>query len=178
MRTWTSWSLNGHSDGFSNEAVWTDEWGSGFSNSFEVGFNTGVGKPGVFSNAMYPYWTQADGQNEHDYTSQPLPANQVIWNSATSNGTDSWAYVNNKLLAVAPYGVAAPRYNYEQAEVNYYNIWMGGGSGSNVSAEYQAPSGSWYDWGYIQGSADTAYNYDIQLYQPNGAVEGGYGKAC
>lgn len=177
MRTWSSWSLNGHSDGFSNEAVWSIDYNNQ-NNALEVGFNTGVGNVGVFSNSMYPYWTINNGGDEHDYTSDALPKNTVIWNSATSDGTHSWAYVNNSLLAEISYGVATPRWNYEQAEVNYHDIWMGGGSGANVALEYQVPSGAWYDWGSISGTADTEYNYTIQLYQPNGAVEGGYGKSC
>jgi hypothetical protein len=177
MRTWTHWSLNGHSDGFSDEAVWAIDYNNG-NNALEVGFNTGAGNVGVFSNAMYPYWTINNGGDEHDYTSDALPTNTVIWNSATSDGTHSWAYVNNHLLQEISYGVQTPRWNYEQAEVNYHDIWMGGGSGSNVAAEYQTSSNSWYDWGYIHGSSDTEYHYTIQLYQPNGAVEGGYGVAC
>jgi hypothetical protein len=72
-------------------------------------------------------------------TSVNLPTGSVIWNSATDNGTDSWAYVNNKLIGEFYNPIATPRLNYEQAEVDYHDIWMGGGSGASSALE---PPGS------------------------------------
>jgi hypothetical protein len=191
--TWTSWALDGHNDadaGFSDEAVWTIDNNDG-SDALEVGFATGYeGETGGFSNAMYPYYTTDNGNNEVDFPGTSLPKDTVIWNSATSNGTDSWAYVNNKLLAKIVYDVPQPRFSYEQTEVDYHDIWMGGGSGSNIAAEWQNASGAWNDWAYIDGETQAAdlatgassspagYGYFIDLDQPNGAVQGGYGKSC
>ncbi len=135
MDTWSNWSLDGHTastGAFSNEAVWSIDHNN-FNNALEVGFNVGTGADtSVFENYMYPYYTLNNGGNERDYVATVLPTNSTIWNSATSDGTNSWAYVNNTLLggkAISPsYGVATPRWNYEQAEVNYHDIWMAGGS--------------------------------------------------
>jgi hypothetical protein len=192
MKTWSSWSLDGHtasSGAFSDEAVWTID-NKNSNDALEVGFNVGVGATdSVYENYMYPYYTTDNGGNETDFTGTILPTDTDIWNSATSNGTDSWAYVNNKLLKEIPYGVPTPRLNYEQVEVDYHDIWMGGGSGSDVALEYQSSNGDWYDWGYIDGSTNTyapgggsvgpaGYGYFIDLDQPNGADEGGYGQSC
>jgi hypothetical protein len=110
QNTWNNWSLNGHPQGdepWSNEAVWTLDYNDN-SNSLEVGFNTGAGaNANIFSNSMYPYYTTNNGGTEKDYTGTALPKNTTIWNSATSDGTSSWAYVNNKLLAKISYGVRA-----------------------------------------------------------------------
>ena len=174
--TWAHWSLNGHSDGFSDEAVWTID-NNNQNDALEVGFSTGISANGGFSNNMYPYYTLNNGANEYDSFSTELPTNTDIWMSATSNGSQSWAYIYNKYYANGiSYGVSTPRLNYEQSEVNYHDIWMGGGSGSDIALEYQNTSNQWYDWGYITGSADSPYWID--LYQPNGADEGGYGTSC
>lgn len=195
MQTWTHWSLGGHSSSnsptpFSNEAVWTRDYDN-INNAVEVGFITGEANEGTFSNAMYPYYTLNDGACPCGYfTSTSLPTDTVIWNSATSNGTDSWAYVNNKLLAERTYGVSTPRQNFEQAEVDYHDIWMGGGSGVNVALEYQTPDNQWHDWGSITGGTErydpvtgtdggaAGYGYVNETDAPNGAFEGGYGQSC
>lgn len=200
MQTWANWSLDGHTSSdspppFSDEAVWTMN-GTSLTNyscangAVEVGFITGEATGGGFSNGMYPYYTTNCGNcinfSPCDFfTTTNLPTNTVIWNSATSDGTNSWAYVNNKLLAEIPYGVPTPRFNYEQAEVDYHDIWMGGGSGSNIALEYQTSSNQWKDWGVINGEtghdngsgliSPAGYGYFNQLDQPNGVVEGGYG---
>jgi hypothetical protein len=191
MLTWTHWSLNGHPSSdypFSNEAVWTLD-NNNANDALEVGFITGRANQGSYSSGMYPYYTENNGGCPCGYfTSTNLPTDTVIWNSATSNGSDSWAYVNNKLLAEVAYGVSTPRLNYEQAEVDYHDIWMGGGSGSNVALEYQTSSNAWKDWGSIiggteaSGSAGTyspaGYGYFNETEAPNGTVEGGYGQSC
>ena len=189
--TWQNWSLGGHpqSDGpYSNEAVWVADYDN-IGNSLEVGFNTGTGaNTGIFSNSMYPYYTINNGGTEVDYTGTSLPKNTAIWNSATSDGTSSWAYVNNKFLAKIAYGVATPRWNMEQTEVNYHDIWMAGGSGSSMTMSYQNSSNQWNNWGFINGgtykfnpsgsSSPAGYGYDISLAQPASATQGGYGQAC
>jgi hypothetical protein len=138
---------------------------------------------------MFPYYTLNLGSKEYDFTGTSLPKNAYIWNSATSNGTDSWAYVNDRLLSEIPYDVPQPRYSFEQTEVNYHDITMGG-DGSTVTAEWQNGSGQWNDWAYIDGdtfaekpgvddqSSPAGYGYFIDLTQPNGAVQGGPGQAC
>lgn len=68
---------------------------------------------------------------------------------------------------------------------------MGGESaGSNIAAEWQNGSGEWFDWSYINGgteafdpvtgarSTPAGYGYYTDLYQPNGAVQGGSGEDC
>jgi len=193
MQTWTHWSLNGHpsSDSpFSNEAVWTRDYNN-MSDAVEVGFMTGLAYEGTFSNGMYPYYTENNGNCPcHYFTGTSLPTDTDIWNSATSDGTHSWAYVNNKLLAELSYGVSTPRQNYEQAEVDYHDIWMGGGSGADVALEYQTPDNQWHDWGSITGGTErydpstgvdggaAGYGYFNETEAPNGAVEGGYGQSC
>lgn len=188
MDTWASWSLDGHSDGFSDEAVWTID-NNNQSNALEVGFNVGTGaNTSIYENYMYPYYTTNNGGSEKDYTGTVLPTNSTIWNSATSDGTHSWAYVNNKLLAEVSYGVSTPRLDYEQTEVNYHDIWLGGGSGSGMTLSYQNSSNNWYNWGFIQGGthyyngstvgSPAGYGYYNDLAQPATATEGGYGKAC
>lgn len=191
QNTWNNWSLNGHPAGdepFSNEAVWVLDYNNN-SNSLEVGFNTGAGaSSSIFSNTMYPYYTTDNGSNEKDYTGTALPKNTTIWDSATSDGTSSWAYVNNKLLAKISYGVATPRYDVEQTEVSYHDIWMGGGSGSSMAMSYQNPSNQWNNWGFINGNtyhfnstqsiSPAGYGYYIHTAQPASATQGGYGQAC
>jgi hypothetical protein len=176
--TWTSWSLNGHSDGFSNEAVWTLDNNNG-SNALEVGFSVGRSLNGGYENYQYPYYTINNGNNETDYFGTVLPTGTLIWNSATSDGTHSWAYVNNKFLAEINYGVATPRLNYEQAEVNYHDIWLGGGSGSYGAYYYQsAANNNWYAWGWIGTQLPNnsgSYGYFINRDSSNAATEGGYG---
>lgn len=193
--TWSNWSLDGHTsaDGpFSDEAVWTINWPN-YPNgnldlyySEEVGWLTGWLVNGGFTNAMVAYTTIQNGAAEIDDTSNVMPTGTDVWNSATSDGTHSWAYVNNQLEAVWNFGVPAPRFNREQTEVNYHDIWMGGGSGSNIAAEYQNTSKVWKDWGYITsytgyyvpGEAiysPAGYGYFADPYPPNGAVQGGYG---
>lgn len=176
MRTWSNWYLSSHADGFSNEAVWTyDANNPGLA--VEVGITTGASENGGFSSNMYPYYTLDDGSIEHDWFNTELPTDTVIWVSARDDGTHAWAYIYNKYYAKEiDYSVPTPRVNYEQSEVNYHDIWMAGGSGSNLALEYMNTSNKWYDWGYIKGSANSPYW--IQLYQPNGAVEGGYGTLC
>jgi hypothetical protein len=189
--TWSSWSFDGHpqSDGpFSNESVWTLDYNNS-GNSLEVGFNVGTGaNTSIYENYMYPYYTINNGGTEQDYTATVLPTNTAIWNSATSDGTHSWAYVNNKLLAEIDYGVATPRWNLEQTEVNYHDIWMGGGSGSSMTMSYQNSSNQWNNWGYINGNtyylgggtqgSPAGYGYYINTSQPASATQGGYGQAC
>jgi hypothetical protein len=195
MDTWTHWSLNGHprSDSpFSNEAVWTMT-GTSYTNAntsemLEVGFITGLAYEGTFSNGMYPYYTTYDGDCNNGcgyFTSTNLPTGTVIWNSATDNGTDSWAYVNSKLIGEFYNPIPTPRLNYEQAEVDYHDIWMGGGSGASSALEYQNSSNEWLDWGSITGvmsptGTDGAsyYGYYEDLEQPNGVTQGGYGSSA
>jgi hypothetical protein len=193
MLTWSHWSLNGHSSSdypFSNEAVWTIHGTNlGSNDAVEVGFMTGRANQGSYSNGMFPYYTLNNGACPCKYfTSTGLPTNTVIWNSATSDGTHSWAYVNNQLLAELSYCVTTPRFNYEQAEVDYHDIWMGGGSGSNVALEYQTSGNQWLDWGAISGQTEASgsagtyspagYGYSNYTQQPNGVVEAGYGQSC
>jgi hypothetical protein len=191
-QTWTKWTLDGHSDGFSNESVWTID-NNNPNDALEVGFNTGYGANGGFSSNMYPYYTVNDdkvpGQDEYDDESVKLPTDTYIWDSATSNGTNSWAYVNKRLINELTYDVPQPRLGFEQTEVNYHDITMGGG-GSSVTAEWQNASGQWNDWAYINGKTDAedpgnlktttpaGYGYYIDLYQPNGTLQGGPGQAC
>jgi hypothetical protein len=193
MDTWTHWSLNGHpsSDSpFSNEAVWTMT-GTSYTNAntseaLEVGFATGELYEGSFSNGMYPYYTENNGNCPcHYFTSTSLPTDSVIWNSATDDGTHAWAYVNSTLLAELSYPIPTPRLNYEQAEVDYHDIWMGGGSGASSALEYQTSSNEWLDWGSTTGilsptGTDGAayYGYYDEVEQPNGVTQGGYGTSC
>lgn len=198
MQTWSHWSLDGHpaSDGpFSDEAVWTYDKNSG-NDALEVGFSTGYGGgSGTLTNNMYPYVTVNNDQDppadETDFQGTSLPTNTNIWNSATSDGHSTWAYVNNKEIAYfASYGVATPRVNYEQAEVDYQDIWMGGGSGSVMSLSYQTPSNSWNTWGAetagthwynLQTGAHgspAGHGYYSTARQPNVVTEGGYGQSC
>jgi len=191
--TWNSWSFDGHGAAakpFSNESVWTMDNNNAYD-ALEVGFNTGYAAEtgGFDSGIMFPYYTLNDGAIEYDFTGTSLPKNTYIWNSATSNGTDSWAYVNDRLISEIAYDVPQPRYSFEQTEVNYHDITMGGG-GSTVTAEWQNGSGQWNDWAYIDGdtfaedpangdqSSPAGYGYFIDLYQPNGTTQGGPGQAC
>jgi hypothetical protein len=192
--TWNTWSFDGHGSAdhpFSDEAVWTMD-NNNANDSLEVGFATGYVKEtgGFDGGIMFPYYTLNLGNIEYDFTGTSLPKNTYIWNSATSNGTDSWAYVNDRLLSEIAYDVPQPRYSFEQTEVNYHDITMGGGGGSTVTAEWQNGSQQWNDWAYIDGdtafekpdsgdpSSPAGYGYFIDLTQPNGAVQGGTGKAC
>jgi hypothetical protein len=188
QNTWGSWSFNGHPKGdnpFSNEAVWVIQQNNN-SNSLEVGWNVGEGaNSSVYQNYMYPYYTYNNGGTEKDYTGTVLPQNSTIWDSATSDGTSSWAYVNNKFLAKISYGVATPREDVEQTEVDYHDIWMGGGSGSSMSMSYQNSSNQWNNWGFINGSTSefnssgvkgpAGHGYYIKIAQPASATQGGYG---
>lgn len=198
MQTWTHWSLDGHpaSDGpFSDEAVWTYDKNNG-NDALEVGFSTGYGGgSGTLTNNMYPYVTVNDDQDppadETDFQGTSLPTDTNIWNSATSNGSSTWAFVNNKQIAYfASYGVSTPRVNYEQAEVNYQDIWMGGGSGSAMALSYQTSSNAWDTWGYENAGTDwynlqtgasgspAGHGYFADASPPNAVTEGGYGQAC
>jgi hypothetical protein len=198
MQTWSSWSLDGHpaSDGpFSDEAVWTYDENSQ-DDALEVGFSTGyAGGTGTLSNNMYPYFTVNDDQDppadETDFTGTSLPTDTLIWNSATSNGSSSWAYINDTLYGdLANYGVATPRVNYEQAEVNYQDIWMGGGSGSEILLYYQTPSNAWDSWGFEDTGTDwyntvnentsspAGHGYYADANPPDIVTEGGYGQTC
>ena len=48
--------------------------------------------------------------DETDFQGTSLPTNTNIWNSATSDGHSTWAFVNNRQIAYfANYGVATPR---------------------------------------------------------------------
>jgi hypothetical protein len=197
--TWTHWSLNGHpasDEPISNEAVWVEQNNNVDNESLEVGFKTGwVPATGGISNSMYPYYTIYDDQNptadEFDFTGTSLPTDTVIWDSATSNGSSSWAYVNNKLIGeIGYYGIGTPRVDYEQTEVNYQDIWMGGGSQSSMYLYYQTPSNAWDEWGYADSATDS-YNiatgatgtfpsswYGIETTQPDYTLQGGYGASC
>jgi hypothetical protein len=191
QNTWSTWSFNGHPKGdnpFSNEAVWVIQEDNN-SDSLEVGWNVGEGaNSSVYENYQYPYYTYNNGGTEQDYTGTVLPQNETIWDSATSDGTHSWAYVNNKLLAEITYGVATPRQDVEQTEVDYHDIWMGGGSGSSMTMSYQNSSNEWNNWGFINGSTSefnsdgkvgpAGYGYYINTAQPASATQGGYGQAC
>jgi hypothetical protein len=190
MDTWSSWNLDGHGNsGFSDEAVWAID-NNNTNDALEVGFNIGEGATSsTYENYMYPYYTINNGGTEIDKTATILPTNSTIWNSATSDGTHSWAYVNSTLVAEISYGVSTPRLNYEQAEVNYHDIWMGGGSGSGLTLSYQSSNNNWYTWGYVNGSthhyapggnsySPAGYGYYIDTAQPATATEGGYGQAC
>jgi hypothetical protein len=192
--TWTHWSLNGHptSDGpFSNEAVWVYNNNATDSQALEVGFRTGLDlDTGTISNNMYPYYTLDNGNDEADFPGTSLPTDVVIWDSATSDGTHSWAYVNNKLLAEVTYGIGTPRVDYEQTEVDYHDIWMGGGSQSSMYLYYQTPANKWVEWGYADSAADSlnletgAHGtfpsswYGISTTQPDYTLQGGYGHSC
>jgi hypothetical protein len=192
-QTWTTWTLNGHSNGFSNESVWTID-NNNPHDALEVGFATGYeGESGGFTTSMYPYYTVNDdtvpSDDEYDDSNVTLPTDAYIWNSATSNGTNSWAYVNSRKINELTYDVPQPRLGFEQTEVNYHDITMGGG-GSSITAEWQNASGQWNDWAYINGKTDAqdpgngntitpaGYGYFIDLYQPNGTLQGGPGQAC
>jgi hypothetical protein len=197
MQTWTHWSLDGHPTSdtpFSDEAVWTYDQNNG-NDALEVGFSTGYGGgSGRLTNNMYPYVTVNNDQNppadETDFQGTSLPTNTNIWNSATSDGHSTWAFVNNRQIAYfANYGVATPRVNYEQAEVNYQDIWMGGGSGSSMALSYQTPSNQWKPWGaenaatfWVDANGNAHYpaghGYFANATQPNVVVEGGYGQTC
>jgi hypothetical protein len=198
MQTWTNWSLDGHpaSDGpFSDEAVWTYDQNSG-NDALEVGFLTGYAiNLGTIDNSMFPYVTINNDQNpqadEDDFTGTTLPTDTMIWNSATSNGTSTWAYVNNTQIAYfANYGVSTPRVNYEQTEVDYPDIWMGGGSGSFIQLYYQTSSNAWKPWGSEnvgtswynlttkQGGSPANWGYWATSQPPYEATEGGYGQSC
>lgn len=174
-RTWKHWNVAGHASGFSDEAVWLYDANNPV-NSLEVGFVTGLGATN-FSNKMYSYYTTDDGAHEHDFFTE-LPRNKVIWISASSNGHRAWAFVYKKYLALGiHYGVARPRVTYEQAEVNFHNIPMGGGgAGASLALEFKSAANAWLDWGYIKGGRQRPYK--IELLQPNGAVEGGNGSRC
>jgi hypothetical protein len=193
MDTWTKWSLDGHpssDDPFSNEAVWsmngTSYLTANSNEMLEVGFITGEAYEGSYSNAMYPYYTENNGNCPCGYfTGTSLPTGTVIWNSATDDGTHGWAYVNSKLIAEVTYGIQTPRLNYEQAEVDYHDIWMGGGSGASSALEYQNSSNQWVDWGSTTGilsptgsGGAASYGYYDDVEQPNGVTQGGYGKSC
>jgi hypothetical protein len=186
--------MDGHNQadkGFSDEAVWTMD-NNNQHDALEAGFATGyeMQTGGFNSSIMFPYYTLNDGATEFDFPGTSLPKNSYIWNSATSNGTDSWAYVNNRLLAEIVYDVPQPRLNYEQTEVDYHDITMGGGGGSTVTGEWQNASGQWNPWTFINGGTDAldpangrkltpaGYGYFIDLTQPDGAVQGGTGEAC
>lgn len=176
--TWNSWSLNGHSDGFSNEAVFSIDYNN-MQNWLEVGFSVGSSTIG-YLNYMHPYYTSKAGgtYRPKDYPTV-LPQGASIWDSGTTDGSNSWIYVNNTFLAEIPYGVQTPRWNFEETEVNYHDIWMGGGNGSTEALYYQDSSNNWHTWGFISGSlspAGSSYYY-IDTTQPSYSIQGGYG-AC
>jgi len=181
MTTWNSWSLNGHSNGYSDETVWTIDYNNKV-NSLEVGFVVGITPYGGYGNYMYPFWTQDNGGSGKVYLNTVLPEGTSIWNSATSDGTHSWAYVNNTLLKEISYGVQTPRWNFQQAEVDYHDIWMGGGAGAFSDLYYQSGSNNnWYTWGYVntqlvpspQAGED---GYFIDSFSSYEVEEGGYGQ--
>lgn len=90
-------------------------------------------------------------------------------------------------MVYPPYGVSTPRWNYEQAEVNYHDIWMAGGGGSGMTLSYQNTSNQWNNWGTISGSTwwyqipgtqygtPAGWGYYSNVAQPATANEGGYG---
>jgi hypothetical protein len=126
---------------------------------------------------MYPYVTLNNGANEWDFESDSLPGGIAVWLSATTDGSKVWGYIYNKYYTNGtPYTISTPRANYEQTEVNYHDIWMGGGSGSEMNMEYQDSSNHWNDWGYISGGYNNPYWID--LYSPNVTEQGGYGSSC
>jgi hypothetical protein len=200
MQTWAHWSIDGHTASdlpISNEAVWTID-ANNRNDALEVGWKTGyVINTGTIDNNMYPYVTVNNDQDppadEYDFTGTSLPTNTSIWNSATSDGTSTWAYINNTQYAhFASYGVSTPRQNYEQAEVNYQDIWMGGGSGSTISLYYQTPSNAWVAWGsqdaytswlnVLTGAHGYPAGYGYYSNPVSGTnnevIEGGYGQTC
>jgi hypothetical protein len=80
--------------------------------------------------------------------------------------------------------------NYEQAEVNYPDIWMGGGSGSLVQLFYQTPANQWKAWGAEtvgtnwanlqtgQSGSPAGWGYFANAAPPSAVTEGGYGQSC
>jgi len=202
MQTWSRWSLDGHPSSdvpFADEAVWVLDHNN-INDALEVGFATGYGGgTGTLTNNMYPYVTVNNDQNpsadESDFQGVSLPTNTMIWNSATSDGSSSWGYIDNTQYAYfANYGVSTPRENYEQSEVNYHDIWMGGGSGSTMTLYYQTPSNQWLTWGgqdaytdwidyskkpaKVSNPAGYGYYSNPASGSTYKVTEGGYGQGC
>jgi hypothetical protein len=162
--TWQNWSVPDHPYGFSDEAVWAFYQANPYStNALEVGFFSGYGKGNYgggsnFTNGMNPYFTLGNGAEEYDDWGYYLSSGALIWDSATSDGTHSWAYVNNTSIA-SPinYGVAFPHWNFAQGETDATDIWMGGGTGDSMTLYYQSSSNNWYTWGSSNICYDSPY---------------------
>jgi len=197
--TWNSWSLGGRprtDHAYSNQTVWAIQGSQpGDVPALEVGFNTGAGDAltGVYSDSMYPYFTLSNGLLEFDCTAISLPPSTIIWNSATSDGTYSYPYVNGVFLPGNPgcpgtagyvvYGVSpALMFSYEQTENDYQDTWMGGGGTNPSWFDYQDMQGKWNKWGYIQPgitpSSGSPFFQTLDPLKPNQAYQGGWGRAC
>lgn len=141
---------------------------------------------------MYSYYTTNNGVNEQDFLGDTIPSGSYIWMSATSDGTSSWAFVNGVELGgrAISYGVKNNIQNYEQAEVNSHDIWMGGGSGSNVQGHFQTTDNQWHTWNSVGGGtawlnvvtlnsgSPAGWGYSNWYQQPNGGTEWGQGQSC
>jgi hypothetical protein len=142
---WSKWSLNGHTNSFSNTAVWV-EYASNINDSVEAGLETGTLLGYGYNGAMFAYYTFNDGQNSVEGPAEPT--NTSIWEQANSNGTTVWPNINNWPGYGLTYGVTYPHLSHAQAETYLYSdIWMAGGSGQTLNLYYQdGNNGHWYLW--------------------------------
>jgi hypothetical protein len=171
---WKHWSLHGRRNAFSAESIWVYHSGS---SALEAGFGTGKSAAGGFSNSMIPYFTLNDGLKEYDAWSRPISPGKHIWISAVSNNKNSWVSVagyNFSQKALRSYRVGYPHTGSAQGEVNFHDIWMGGGSGETLKMYWESKvSGKWTTWGWNNGCRDKPYWYKrVSKYQWS---NGGYG---
>ena len=158
--TWGHWSLDGHTNSFSNTAVWVEN-ASNIDDSVEAGLETGVLLGYTYNSGMFAYFTFSDDQVGADSREGPNePTNTNIWEEANSNGSVSWPSINGWPSGSLAYGVSYPHTSYSQAETYLYSdVWMAGGSGQDINLYYQdGNSGKWYPWGVMSTCVDSPYS--------------------
>ena len=180
--TWSNWWVPDQYPpyyGFSDEAVWLVSSGT---TAIEAGFYSGYGANPSWTNGMLPYYTEDNGNNEHDGGGNFLTSNKAIWMAeitANGSGTSGAVQVDNWTQSLGSYTVVSPRTNYAQGEVDYKDIWMGGGSGESFTMYFQPKSGwpnSWAQWGSNSNTADSPFWY---VHTSNSVwSNGGYGSSC
>lgn len=159
--TWSSWSVPGGGQNFSDEAVWVLN-ASNTGNSLEGGFYSGWGPQSGFTNGMLPYYTTGNGTGENDGVGKYLSANTGIWLNVTSayNGSGGFVGVGPYSFTGIQYTISSPAQNAQQGETTASNIWMGGGSGETFNAKWENTSRNFYSWGFNNPCVDSPYSFN------------------
>ncbi|MGH7721408.1 MAG: hypothetical protein ACRENL_01055 [Candidatus Dormibacteria bacterium] len=149
------------SPGFTAESVFLSYYYNS-SNAMEVGFFSGQGAPGFYTNGIVPYYTYDNGVHEVDDAGEYLPANTGIALSISNpDGHTNHILVDNPLQVFwstyFQYTLTRPVLGHMQGETNCHDNWMAGGQGYDFSMYWMGADRAWHPWSFMNNYPQCPY---------------------